>query len=125
MSSYPARCLLTEERRTLAGESDADLVRELNAVAGDAEVRLVVSRGPFAIEAEDPLVRTLLEVSETQDVIGLPFWTDAGLTAAAGIPTVLFGPAGAGAHAADEWVDLASLERCREVYVAAAQALCG
>ena len=125
MSSYPARCLLTGERRTLPGETDAEIERELREAAGDADVRVVVSRGPFAIDEGHALVRTLLEVTGEREVIGLPFWTDAGLTAAAGIPTVLFGPAGEGAHAAVEWVDIASLERCREVYVAAAQALCG
>lgn len=125
MSSYPARCLLTGERRTLPGETDDDLERELREVAGEADVRLLVSRGPFAIDRGHELVRTLLEVTGEQDLVGLPFWTDAGLTAAAGIPTVLFGPAGQGAHAAVEWVDIASLERCREVYVAAARAVCG
>jgi len=35
--------------------------------------------------------------------------------AAAGIPTVLFGPAGAGAHAAVEWISLRSLARVRDV----------
>jgi len=64
-------------------------------------------------------------VTGEDEVIGLPFWTDAGLTAAAGIPTVLFGPAGEGAHAAEEWVEISSLERCREVYLAVARALCG
>jgi len=125
MSSYPARCVLMGERRTLPGETDADIERELRAIAGEADVRVLVSRGPFAVDAGHELVRTLLEVSGESEVIGLPFWTDAGLTAEAGIPTVLFGPAGAGAHAAEEWVDIASLERCREVYLAAARALCG
>ena len=60
----------------------------------------------------------------TNDVAGVLFWTDAALVAAAGIPTVLFGPAGEGAHAAVEWVDISSLERCREVYVAVAAAIC-
>jgi acetylornithine deacetylase len=57
-------------------------------------------------------------------VVGVPFWTDAALVAAAGIPSVLFGPAGEGAHAAVEWVDISSLERCREVYSAVATAVC-
>lgn len=70
-------------------------------------------------------MRTLLEATGEREVIGLPFWTDAALTAAAGIPTVRFGPAGEGEHAAVEWVDVASLERCREVCVVAARALCG
>ena len=36
------------------------------------------------------------------------FWTDAALLADAGIPAVLFGVDGAGAHASTEWVDLGS-----------------
>ena len=43
----------------------------------------------------------------------------------AGIPAVAFGPAGEGAHADVEWVDLASLERCLRVYLGAAAAICG
>ena len=33
---------------------------------------------------------------------------------AAGIPTLPFGPHGAGVHAVDEWVDLQSVDQCRE-----------
>ncbi|GAA4510167.1 M20/M25/M40 family metallo-hydrolase [Brevibacterium yomogidense] len=44
-------------------------------------------------------------------VRGEQFWTDCALLAAEGIDAVLFGPAGEGAHAAVEWVDLDSLER--------------
>ena len=40
------------------------------------------------------------------------------------IPTVLFGPLGAGAHAAEEWVDLASVHTCAAVYLATAAAFC-
>ena len=42
----------------------------------------------------------------------------------AGIPTVLFGPRGEGAHAEVEWVDVGDLERCVEIYVAVASELC-
>jgi acetylornithine deacetylase len=57
-------------------------------------------------------------------VDGVAFWTDAALLAGAGIPTVLFGPRGDGAHAEEEWVDLGSLERCAGVYLDLARALC-
>jgi acetylornithine deacetylase/succinyl-diaminopimelate desuccinylase-like protein len=40
---------------------------------------------------------------------GDPWWTDAGLIAGAGIPAVLVGPVGGGAHADEEWVSAASL----------------
>ena len=54
----------------------------------------------------------------------MPFWADSALLASAGIPTVVFGPAGEGAHAVEEWVDLVSAERCVEIYVAVARELC-
>ena len=42
-----------------------------------------------------------------------------------GIPTLLFGPRGAGAHNADEYVETASILRTAEVYLAAALEWCG
>jgi acetylornithine deacetylase len=123
-SSYPARCLLTGERRTLPGETAAEIEADLRAAAGDGAVRLLVSREPFEVDEEHELVRAVNAAAAVSGVIGVPFWTDAALVAAAGIPTVLFGPAGEGAHAAVEWVDVGSLERCREVYAAVAAAVC-
>jgi acetylornithine deacetylase len=123
--SYPARCVLAGERRTLPGETVDDVEQELRRIAGDADVRITVAREPFAIDERHELVRAVAEAAGVETVVGVPFWTDAGLTAAAGIPTVLFGPVGDGYHGAVEWVDLASLERCREVYAAAAARLCG
>ena len=58
------------------------------------------------------------------ELVGVSFWADSALLAAAGIPTVLFGPRGEGAHAEVEWVDVASLERCVEIYVGVAAELC-
>ena len=55
---------------------------------------------------------------------GETYWMDAALIRAAGIPTVVFGPSGAGAHAVEEWVDLASVEACADALVAAARELC-
>ena len=125
LSSYPERCLVSGERRTLPGESIQDVEAQLEAAAGDAEARVFVSRDPFEMDERHALVGTVAAAAQTEGVVGLPFWTDAALIAAAGVPTVLFGPVGAGAHAAVEWVDVGSLERCREVYAAVADAVCG
>ena len=57
-------------------------------------------------------------------IVGVPFWADSALLAAAGIPTVIFGPVGEGLHAEVEWVDVASLEQCVEIYVRVAAELC-
>jgi len=123
-SSYPERCLLTGERRTIPGESLEDVERELAALADGAEWRLGVSRQPFEVAEDEEIVR-LVHGHAGTNVIGVPFWTDAALVAAAGVPAVVFGPHGEGAHAAVEWVDLASVERCAEVLLAVATEFCG
>ena len=124
-SSYPARCALTGERRTIPGETVEQVERELREIAGDAVLRLGLSREPFEAPTEHPFVELVGRAAETRERVGVPFWTDAALIAAAGIPTVLYGPAGEGAHAAVEWVDLASLERVRDVVLRTAVEWCG
>jgi acetylornithine deacetylase/succinyl-diaminopimelate desuccinylase-like protein len=124
-SSYPARCLLSGERRTLPGETTADVETELLALAGDADVRLTVSRDPFEIAPSDPFVRLVGAIAEEPTPVGVSFWADSGLIAGAGIPTVLYGPIGEGAHAEVEWVDFGSVERVRDVVLAVAVEWCG
>jgi len=123
-SSYPARCVLTGERRTIPGETVEQVERELRAIAGDAVLRLGVSREPFEAPSGHPFVELAGRTAGVSEHAGALFWTDAGLIAAAGIPTVLFGPAGEGAHAAVEWVDVASLERVRDVVLQTALEWC-
>ena len=54
----------------------------------------------------------------------MSYWMDAALFAAAGIPTVNYGPSGAGAHEAVEWVDLDSVVSCAQVLVETARRFC-
>jgi acetylornithine deacetylase len=125
-SSYPERCLLKGERRTIPGETDARVEAELRELLGeiDGEVRVIVARQPFETPTDAPFARLVAHHAGAPEVVGVPFWADSALLAAAGIPTVVFGPAGEGAHAVQEWVDLASAERCADVYSAVARELC-
>jgi acetylornithine deacetylase len=50
---------------------------------------------------------------------------DSAVMGAAGIPTVIFGPAGAGAHAGVEWVSLASVVGAADVYARVIEDFCG
>jgi hypothetical protein len=63
-------------------------------------------------------------VEDACEALGVPYWADSALFAAAGIPTVVFGPKGEGAHAAVEWVDVASAGRCAGIYTAVAAEFC-
>jgi acetylornithine deacetylase len=58
------------------------------------------------------------------EIAGVGYWMDAALFAAAGISTVNYGPDGAGAHEAIEWVDLDSVVRCAQVLTEAAARFC-
>jgi acetylornithine deacetylase len=125
MSSFPAACVLLGERRTVPGETVGDVERELAELARGAAVRVVASREPYEAATDDPFVELVQRAAGVGALVGAPFWTDAALVAAAGIPTVLLGPIGEGAHADVEWVDLASLERLHDVVVRVAHAWCG
>ena len=49
---------------------------------------------------------------------------DAALLSSAGIPTVVLGPGGAGAHAVVEWADLDQLAQCAEILLGTIQEFC-
>jgi acetylornithine deacetylase/succinyl-diaminopimelate desuccinylase-like protein len=92
-------------------------------------VRVVAAREPFEVSEDAELVeivgRSATSVTGMEpDVVGVSFWADSALLAASGIPTVLFGPRGEGAHAEVEWVDVGDLEHCVEIYAGAAAELC-
>jgi acetylornithine deacetylase len=130
LSSYPERCTLAIERRTIPGETPEGVEAELHAIVqrlgvDDPDFRAVVRRGvdraPMEGQADAPVPslirRHASEVTgRMPEVVGVPYWTDAASLAQAGIPTVLFGPRGAGAHAVQEWVDLESVRQCVAIY---------
>ena len=132
LSSYPARCRLALERRTAPGESAEDFQSECEALVDGidaAEVRMGLVRPPFAVDPDAEVVQAVSRAAEAvtgrpAEVYGETYWMDAALIQAAGIPTVVFGPDGFGAHAVDEWVDLASVDACSDALVAAAHELC-
>jgi acetylornithine deacetylase len=125
-SSYPERCLLTGERRTIPGESVAHVESELEELLGgvDGDIRVLVSREPLETAEGEEVVGLVRRLAGDPEILAEPYWTDAALFSAAGIPTVIFGPVGEGAHAVEEWVELASVERCVEVYAGVARELC-
>lgn len=138
LSSYPERCLLSVERRTLPGEMPEAVEGELRQIVeslrkADPSFQAIVRRGldrsPLETRQDTDIVRslqgaTVKVLNRPAQIAGVPFWTDAAVLSAAGIPSVLFGPSGSGAHAVEEWVDLASVRTCAELYLATAMDFC-
>jgi acetylornithine deacetylase len=139
LSSYPERCLVSVERRTLPGETPEAVEAELLGIVENlrrsdpsfhAVVRRGIDRSPLETREDADIVRALQAASvqvlkQPSQISGVPFWTDAAVLSAAGIPAILFGPSGSGAHAVEEWVDLASVKTCAEIYLATALIFCG
>jgi acetylornithine deacetylase len=138
-STYADRCRLTIERRTVPGESEADALTEIRALLDrlleedpsfQAEAVTTLAREPFEADPDRPVVSALARAATAvlgrrPPLVGRPYWMDAALLGAAGVDTVVMGPAGAGAHAAVEWVDLASVASLAEILVRAAFEYCG
>jgi acetylornithine deacetylase len=139
MSSYPASCAIGVERRTLPGETTAAVEGEIAALldgcrAADPELRAtartLLARDPFEIDPGHELVglvrEAAAEATGSEPALGgASYWADAALIAAAGIPTVMLGPGGEGAHGAVEWVSLSDTEAVARTLVGVARRVCG
>jgi acetylornithine deacetylase len=138
LSSYPAHCRLRLERRTLPGETGEQIGREVESLleggrAADpdfvASQRTLLVREPFEIERDAELVAIVADAAtevlpDRIRIGGASYWADAAFIAAAGIPTVLFGPGGEGAHAIEEWVSLSDTEAVARTLVGVATRIC-
>jgi len=138
LSTYPARCVVGLERRTLPGETAADVEAELAAVldacrAADPELvvaqRTLLVREPFDVPRDAEIVAVVGAAAEevlpaAPPIAGASYWADAAFVAAAGIPTVMFGPSGDGAHAVEEWVSIPDTVAVTRILVAVASRYC-
>ena len=129
MSTYPDRCILRIERRTIPGESEQTAVDEVTSALErvrarrpqiEASVKLIAAQQPSDV-APDALVVRMLETALKAEAMpakieGLSAWTDAALLNAAGISAVCFGPGDiALAHAAEEFVPVDEIEKATTV----------
>jgi acetylornithine deacetylase len=138
-SSYPASCKVTVERRTIPGETSDSVIAELTAILDRLETTVEdfsyslepgLVRDPFEADPASDIVLAVLRHAEA--VLGYqpelrtePFWTDASLLDQAGIPCLLFGVSGEGAHAATEWVDIESIKQTTDILTGVIRDFCG
>jgi acetylornithine deacetylase len=138
LSTYPDKCIVRIERRTIPGEQSADVVSEIKEACArvrerrpsfEAEVSLLFAQPPSDVPQDAPivtaLVRTLQERGMATTMTGMSAWTDAALLNQAGIPAICFGPGDMGlAHAAEEYIEARDVERATEALAALARNWC-
>src|SRR6187399_228436 len=134
LSSYPDRAWLEFERRTLPGEPATVAYAEVSAILEalrasdaefDAEAKALFGRDGYEVDPAASIAADLTRAAASAGVeaarVGMSFWTDAAILGGAGIPTVLFGPGGAGLHSTEEYVIVQDVCRCRDALVALAR----
>jgi acetylornithine deacetylase len=139
LSSYPERCVLSVERRTIPGETQASVESQIREIfdrvmivdpSFKAALRTTLVRDAFEVAQDELIVQIVRRqaaalLGREPAIVGATPWMDSAILSAAGIPTVVFGPGGEGAHAVVEWVDLQQVGRCVEVLVATIEEFCG
>ena len=129
MSTYPDRCTLSIERRTIPGETGDQVLIELQELRDrvrlthpdfDGTVTVSLAQSPSDVATSAPIVRALAAALAACDIPesieGMSAWTDAALLNDAGIPAICFGPGDiALAHAAEEFVPRHEIEDATRV----------
>jgi acetylornithine deacetylase len=134
LSSYPDRCELQMERRTVSGETGRTVLAEVEAILAqlkaddpefEASATLATNRSSYALDRSHRLPTMMSAIIDgagrSGEPAGMSFWTDAAILGDAGIPAVLFGPGGAGLHSLTEYVNLDSVYMCRDILVETAR----
>ncbi len=118
----PASCEAWADRRTLPGETDQSVFRELKALLRRRGLRASLQSEksgacpPLETDPRLPLVRKFLQEAGQKKPAGVNYFCDAAILAQSGMASVVFGPGDiAQAHTADEWIALSSLERATQL----------
>jgi acetylornithine deacetylase len=137
LSTYPDRCVLRMERRTITGEAPGaalseveDILARLHAEDSEfaASARLMFDRPPYETPQQHELPQILETAVErtgrSTERAGMTYWTDAAILGEAGIPSVIFGPGGAGYHGLEEYVRVDEVIACRDALTIFAREFC-
>ncbi len=114
----PDGCVISIDRRTLPGETENSVRREIATLLQAKKLSAKISSAklapalPLETDFKLPIVQTFLRAAKQKKSLGADYFCDAAVLSAGGIPSVVFGPGDiAQAHTADEWISLAELER--------------
>ena len=139
LSTYPDQCVLKMERRTIQDEPHqcgfAEAQRILDQLRYEdpefaASAKFLFSRPPYLTPngAGHELTKIISNGISRKGVHpvtgGMSFWTDAAILGSAGIPSIVFGPGGAGLHSISEYVLADDVLTCRDALVELAREFC-
>jgi acetylornithine deacetylase len=128
LSTYPDRCQLHVERRTIAGEKPRVTLGEIETILAalrsedpkfKASARFMFTRPAYLTPPRSTLPQLI-----GRPTVAASFWTDAAILGEAGMDSVVFGPGGAGLHGIDEYVRVDEVTTCRDVLVDVARRFC-
>jgi len=130
----PEQCEVIITRLTVPGESVQSAVSDLQTLIDSLKLQSQVTietpppfYEPYLLDTDSPIFQAFNPVYEK--VLGTPpqyapqlSITDSNIyVAEGGIPTIVFGPRGKGAHGAGEYVDIETLEPVTQIYVETAR----
>jgi len=137
LSTYPDWCTLQMERRTIAGEPNRCAFLEVEKILDDlksedpefkASAKFLFSRPPYLTPEDHDLPQMIgaLVAGRGMKPVrgGMTFWTDAAILGEAGIPSIVFGPRGAGLHSTLEYVFEEDVLACRDILIELATGFC-
>ena len=139
MCTFPPRCKVSIERRTVEGETEVGIRGEIQAILDrlreqdpdfKACLYLIAQRAPLVTNPDSGVMEALIKayskiIGNQPEISGAAYWTDAALLSERGMEAVLIGPVGAGLHSAEEWVDLNSVYDLAEIVAETAVLYCG
>lgn len=129
-SSYPGKCTITVEFRTVPSQTEEKVLGDLSAMLSSIteqnpqfrynEPRITLSRPAHKLAVDHPLIEKTAgcaaAAGSRPPIVSVPFWCDAALLGEVGIPSIVFGPSGAGLHSKEEWVEVESLKYMERAY---------
>lgn len=126
----PDRCEILVDRRTLPGETDSAVRREILALLKKHQLSATYNSDkqapcpPLETNSRLPMVNRFLESAGQRQAAGVNYFCDAAVLAQGGIPSVVFGPGDiAQAHTADEWLQVAALNQAQAMLARFLQSL--
>jgi acetylornithine deacetylase len=137
LSTYPDECVLQLERRLLPNEPNKEALHEVQSILNkltnedpefEAEAKYLFGQPSYELPSNnnvpDLLEASMSKIGRTTSRNGMSFWTDGAILGNAGIPSVIFGPGGAGLHSIEEYVRIDEVIACRDAIIEFTRLFC-